>query len=123
MYNILGHLREVFNLLDRRGFQYEIPRNVFMAELKRSTSIFNDKTLNRWMHSFKELGYVRIKNAVILERCLNFDSPYIFNDGEDFKSAFDSSQLLIKNPEDKPIGSFDEATEKIKSSKVLTDEC
>lgn len=117
MYNILNHLREVFEALDKRGFQYEVPKNMFIAELKRSTSIFNDRTLNRWMHNFKELGYIKMKNPSILERCIDFDNPYVFSTGSDYDSAF-SHSVDMQVQVDKPIEDIDAEISRMKNAKV-----
>ena len=88
MYNILKHVEEAFEVLDKRGFAYEVPRKIFVAEIKRSSSVFTERTIAKWMRNFKELGYIRIKSPTVLERCISFDSPYVFNDGTDFETPF-----------------------------------
>lgn len=100
MYNILKHVDEVFEVLNRRGFQYEIPQRVFVAEIKRATSVFSETTINRWMKTFKELGYIRTKGAGVLERCIDFNNPYVFHDGADYEGTGDQSVISEEKKED-----------------------
>jgi len=89
MYNIIKHLEDVFKNLERQGFTYQIPRKMLIAEIKRSTSVFNEKTLAHWLKSFVEMGYLRTVSPLVFERCLDFNNPYVFHDGKDFNGADD----------------------------------
>lgn len=101
MYNIIKHLNEIFVRLEAQGYMYEIPKKLFMAELKRSTSVFNEKTLGKWIRSFVEMGYIRLKNPFVFERCISFDKPYLFGDGKDYNGVDQMSEDKIVVKDDK----------------------
>ena len=86
MYNIIKDLEEVFKTLDTRGLSYEVPRAMLIAELKRQTSVFTDKTIIKWLKTFVELGYIKIKTPYTYERCVSFDAPYVFKGGVDYNA-------------------------------------
>lgn len=90
MYNIISHVEDVFKVLKARGYNYEVPRQVFMIELKRSTSVFSDKTLTKWIKNFAELGYIRVKNSYTFELCKDFEHPYEFENDEIVKPIPDT---------------------------------
>jgi len=89
MYNIINHLKEALESLERQGFTYEIPRKLLIAEIKRTTSVFNEKTLANWTRSFVEMGYIRVKSPVVFERCVTFDKSYVFMTGKDYNGTIE----------------------------------
>jgi hypothetical protein len=99
MYDIVKKLKEALDSLERQGFECELPRKLLIAELKRATSVFNEKTLGNWLRSFVEMGYIRLKTPYIFERCISFDKPYIFMDGKDYN---DMTENFTKEKEEKP---------------------
>jgi len=96
MYNIINHVEDVFKILKQRGFSYEVPRQTFITELKRSTSIFSEKTLNNWIKNFAELGYIRIKNSYTFELCKDFHHPYEFESDKVVKPVPDDPEDIEK---------------------------
>lgn len=117
MYNILRDLEEVFKTLDRRGLSFQVPRNMFIAEVKRATSVFNDKTIAKWLKNFIELGYIRTtSNFVIFERCVSFENPYVFEAEVDYNITKAANVDLKQN---KKIVDIDQEIDNIKEAEVL----
>jgi hypothetical protein len=78
MWNLLKYLPEIFKQTKARGYLYEIPMNVFRSEMKRTTGVMTDKTVNSWLKYLQELGYIKTHGTGIVELCTDVNKPYHF---------------------------------------------
>lgn len=78
MWNILKCLPEIFKQARNRGYENEIPMTIFRSEMKRVTGVMTDKTINNWLKSLQELGYIKAKGTGVVELCPDVNKPYQF---------------------------------------------
>ena len=78
MWSLLKYLPEIFKQARSRGYEYEMPINIFKAELKRTTGVMTDRTVGNWMKYLVELGYIKTKGTGIIELCADLNKPYAF---------------------------------------------
>jgi len=78
MWSLLKYLPEIFKQARSRGYEFEMPINIFRAELKRTTGVMTDRTVGNWMKYLVELGYVKTKGTGVIELCADLDEPYSF---------------------------------------------
>ena len=78
MWSLLKYLPEIFKQARARGYDVEMPINIFKAELKRTTGVMTDRTIGNWMKYLVELGYIKTKGTGIIELVADINHPYIF---------------------------------------------
>jgi len=71
---------EIFNNLEIRGYNKEIPQSIFIHEFMRTTDITTQEPINRYLKVFRDLGYIKVVSPGLLERCIDVNRPYDFGD-------------------------------------------